>query len=98
MARVTHSISRNPRVCSGRPCITGTRIRVMDIAVLQESGYSPERILEEFPVLSLPQVQAALDYYRDHRDEIQAALDEDERLAAQAERERAQSLSTRRNR
>jgi len=70
----------------------------MDIAVLQDSGYSPERILEEYPALSLPQVQSALDYCREHRDEIQAALDEDERLAAEAERERAESLNTRRNR
>jgi len=70
----------------------------MDIAVFQDSGYSPERILEEYPALSLSQVQSALDYYRDHRDEIQAALDEDERLAAEAERERTESLGTRRNR
>ena len=70
----------------------------MDIAILQDAGYSPERILEEYPSLSLPQVQSALDYYRDHPDEIQAALDEDERLAAEAERERAQLLNSRRNR
>jgi hypothetical protein len=66
----------------------------MDIAVFQESGYSPERILEDYPSLSLPQVQSALDYYRDHRNEIQAASDEDERLAAEAERERAESSNT----
>ena len=41
-------ISKDPTVCSGRPCVDGTRVRVV--------------------------IHAALAYYNDHKDEIEADL------------------------
>ena len=29
-------------ICGGRPCIDGTRVRVVDIVFLQKEGYTPE--------------------------------------------------------
>lgn len=71
----THIDSRPDR-CGGKPCIAGTRIRVQDVYVWHElEGMSPDEIVAEFPHLSLGQVHAALAYYYDHRDEIQAACE-----------------------
>ena len=82
-------ISKNPQICSGRACVAGTRVRVMDIVALHNSGASPEEIVREFPSLeSTVNVYAALVYYADHKGEIDADFAEDQSLAAEAERER----------
>ncbi|HZZ43182.1 MAG TPA: DUF433 domain-containing protein [Tepidisphaeraceae bacterium] len=67
-------------VCGGKPCITGTRIRVWDIAVLTQSGQSPDEILHAYPHLTLSDVYAALTYYYDNQDEIEKQAAEDERF------------------
>jgi len=70
---VTQHITKTPGVCGGRACIAGHRIRVADIVVWHEKrGYSPDEIVEMFAGISLADVYAALTYYFDHRDEIQA--------------------------
>ena len=77
----TH-IDSHPDKCGGKPCIEGTRIRVQDVYVWHElEGMSPDEIVAEFPHLSLGQVHAALAYYHDHRDEIQAASEAEQALA-----------------
>ncbi len=82
-------ITKDPGVCSGRPCIAGTRVRVVDILALHQAGLTPEQIVREFPTLGGPaDVYAALLYYHDHKSEIEASLKEDEALAEQYERER----------
>ncbi len=59
--------------CGGRPCVAGTRIRVLDIYVWHElQGQSPEEIVTDFKQLTLADVHAALAYYHDHRQEIEA--------------------------
>jgi uncharacterized protein (DUF433 family) len=61
----------------------------MDIVSLHNGGLSPEDIVREFPSLdSTVDVYAALVYYADHRAEIEADFAEDQRLAADAERQR----------
>lgn len=58
----------------GEPIIDGMRIRVRDVVLARDrGGLSPEEIPGVFPVLTLGQVYAALAYYEDHREEIQAA-------------------------
>ena len=82
-------IAKNREVCSGRPCVAGTRVRVMDIVSLHNGGVSPEDIVREFPSLhSAIDVYAALVYSADHRDEIEADFEEDRRLADESERRR----------
>jgi uncharacterized protein (DUF433 family) len=87
-------ITKNPSICSGRACVAGTRVRVMDIVSLHNAGIGPEEIVREFPSLdSAVEVYAALVYYADHKDEIEADFAEDQRLAADAERERLEQSS-----
>jgi uncharacterized protein (DUF433 family) len=77
---------------SGRPCISGTRVRVMDIVGAYKAGMSDEQLLEYFSSrpLTLSEVHAALAYYYDHQEEIDAAFDEDESFGLKAEGRRAQ--------
>jgi hypothetical protein len=44
-------------------------------------GMSPEAIVEEYPQLSLADIYAALTYYHDHREEIDADIKEGEEFA-----------------
>ena len=94
--KVYPHVTKDPTVCHGRACVEGTRVRVMDVVVLHEEGLSPEQIAVEFPSLSGPvDVYAALVYWNDHKDEIEADFAEDERLAAEAERRQADQVTRR---
>jgi uncharacterized protein (DUF433 family) len=78
-------IVKTEGICGGRPCIAGHRIRVADIVVWHEMrGYSADEIVELFPGLTLSQVRAALAYYFDHRQEIEADLAADDARASQS--------------
>ena len=75
-------ITKDPKVCGGKACVDNTRIRVMDIVELQREGKRPEDMLHVFTVpLTLAQVHAALAYYYDHREEIDADIREGEEFA-----------------
>ena len=90
-------ITKDPEVCGGKACIDGTRISVADIVCLLDEGYTPDRMLNVFATpLTLSQVHAALTYYYDHKEEIEASFAEDEKLVAEHDRKRAEYLSRRR--
>lgn len=78
---------------SGRPCVAGTRVRVMDVVGAWKAGVPEEELPQYFSTrsLTLSEIHAALTYYYDHQEEIDAALAEDADLGRQAERERAQA-------
>lgn len=79
---LTQHITKTPGVCGGRACIAGHRIRVMDIVVWHERrGYTPDEIVDMFPGITLADVHAALAYYFDHREEIEADLREEAETA-----------------
>lgn len=81
---VAKHISKTPGVCGGRACISGHRIRVMDIVVWnQMRGYSPDEIINMFPGISLGDVHAALAYYFDNVQEINDEFAADEQAAKQ---------------
>ena len=62
-------IDTDPGVCGGKPCITGTRIRVWDVHVWHDlQGLTPEEIVAEFPQVNIADVHAALMYYHDNRE------------------------------
>ncbi|MDB5307261.1 MAG: hypothetical protein JWO38_1463 [Gemmataceae bacterium] len=66
-------IEKTPDTCGGRARIAGHSIRVMDIVALHEHGpMSPAEIARQYPTITLADVYAALAYYHDHRDEIEA--------------------------
>ncbi|HAM53696.1 MAG TPA: hypothetical protein DCP92_24510 [Nitrospiraceae bacterium] len=64
-------ITTAKRIRGGEPIISGTGIRVMDIAVRYEiMGMTPEEIVVSLPHLNLSQVHDALSYYYDHKSDI----------------------------
>ena len=71
-------IYRNPNVRGGRPCIVGTGLRVMDLVnAMRWNGRSPAQMAEAFQV-SLGKIHAALAYYYENQDEIDADIREDQ--------------------
>jgi uncharacterized protein (DUF433 family) len=52
----------NPEQCSGKPCIRGIRIRVIDILELFINGFSHQGILNELPDLEPDDITACLLY------------------------------------
>ena len=71
-------------------------MRVVNIVFLQKEGYTPERMLERYPDLNLAQVHAALMYYYDNSEEIDAYIAEDEAWDERYKRDRAEFLGKRR--
>jgi len=74
----------------GRAWITGANTKVIEIVLDKLAwGWSPEEICLQRRQLSLAQIHAALSYYYDHQDEIDAEIAEQMReykeLRAQAE-------------
>ena len=70
----------------GVPVIDGTRMKVAQlVAVKRAWNLSPESLQEQFPHLSLGQIHAALAYYYDHQDEIDADVERREREVAALE-------------
>jgi uncharacterized protein (DUF433 family) len=81
MPVIREHIVRTPGTCWGKPRITGTRIKVEQIVLWHErQGLTPAEIVSTWPHLTLADVHAALAYYHDHREEIEADLAEGERL------------------
>jgi uncharacterized protein (DUF433 family) len=70
------AITRNPRRCDGDPTVAGTRIAVHDVvSYAQHFGGDLERVREEaLPDLSLDELQAAMEYYKKHPEEIDGIL------------------------
>ncbi len=67
------SIDRN--VLVGEPCINGTRITVALIAEeVEHLGMDTDEVIAIHPHLSLAQIHAALVYYYDHKNEIDASI------------------------
>ena len=55
-------ITSDPHKFSGRPCIRGLRIRVVDVLDLLAAGLSHAEIVDELPDLELDDIKAALAY------------------------------------
>jgi uncharacterized protein (DUF433 family) len=55
-------ITTDPKVCGGKPCIRGMRIRVSDVLDLLANGLSPKEVLEELPDLEMLDIQAVHAY------------------------------------
>jgi uncharacterized protein (DUF433 family) len=69
-----HIVS-TPDTCGGKPRIAGSRIQVKHVAIMHErQGMTPEAIVSEYPHLTLADIYAALAYYHDHREQINAEI------------------------
>ena len=74
-------IVSTPGTCGGKPRIDGHRIKVEHIAVCYERmGMTPDEIVTSHPTINLAQVHAALAYYYEHKEEIDADIEEGERF------------------
>ena len=73
---VNSHIQITPGTCGGKPRIAGHRIRVEDIVVWHERmNLSVDEIIARYPQLTLAEVYAALAYYHDHREQIDAQME-----------------------
>ena len=88
-------IVKEPGYCGGKAAIDNTRVRVNNVVWLHKQGLTPEQILVEYPDLSLVQVYAAIKYYDDHLEEIEAELAEEEGWEERHERRKAEALARR---
>lgn len=62
-------ISSNPKISRGSPVISGTRVRVIDIAIEYDRlGLTPDQIIDAHPHLTLEAVHNALSYYYENRE------------------------------
>lgn len=78
-APFTTVIERDER---GRPWVRGTNTKVAEIVMDQIAwGWTPEKMHEEHPHLSMAQLHAALAYYYEHKDEIDGQIEESKREA-----------------
>ena len=72
---VREHIVSTPDTCGGKPRIAGSRIQVKHVVVMHErQGMTPEQIVSEYPHLTLAGIYAALAYYHDHREEVNADI------------------------
>ena len=77
-------ISINPNISGGQPVISGTHIKVMDIAIKYElMGIGVDRIIDEYPHLKPEQIHDALSYYYEHKNIFDRKYREDQILLNQ---------------
>ena len=58
-------ITIDPRILVGKPCIRGMRISVEHILEALAAGVTARELLEEYPVLELEDIKAALIYAKE---------------------------------
>lgn len=61
----TDIITIDPQVRFGKPCIRGIRITVYDILGWLASGMTKEDVIEDYPELSISDINACLAYAAD---------------------------------
>jgi uncharacterized protein (DUF433 family) len=71
---VSTRITVDPQICSGKPCIRGTRIMLKNILGMVAGGYSIERIVAAYPELSREDISEALEYASEVIDEEKVIL------------------------
>lgn len=58
-------ITVEPGKRSGKPCVRGLRITVVDVLEYLAGGMTPEEIVEDFPELALEDIRACLAFAAD---------------------------------
>lgn len=67
----SRTIIKNPRVLHAEPILAGTRIPVRTVALLMRLHGDISAVQRELPILTIHDIEAALDYYHAHREEIE---------------------------
>jgi uncharacterized protein (DUF433 family) len=90
-------IVQTPHILGGKPRIAGHRISVQDIVIWHEHmGLSSDTIAAKYD-LALDDVNAALQYYMDHSDEIEKSIQADAAFVAESRRQQPSILKARRD-
>lgn len=55
-------VTVDPNICTGKPCIKGTRIYIAVILDALAEGLTPEEIIDHYPSLKPEDVRAAVAY------------------------------------
>ena len=80
-------IVKTPGVCGGRACLAGHRVRVLDIVTWHEhQRLTADEIVSQVPSITLADVHAALAWYFEHVEEIQAEMREERAIVDEARR------------
>lgn len=81
-------ITRNPSVLHGEPTLAGTRVPVRAVVLMHRTyDQDLDLVCEALPTLTRADTEAALQFYREHRDEIDTYIrqnDVDEDLLREA--------------
>lgn len=81
-------ISIDLKISGGQPVISGSRIKVMDIAIRYElMGISADKIIDEYPHLKLEQIHDALSYYYEHKDMFDRKYREEQSFLTQLKKQ-----------
>ncbi|HET6382765.1 MAG TPA: DUF433 domain-containing protein [Armatimonadota bacterium] len=72
-------ISKTPGICGGEACIRHTRIPVWLLVEERRLGFTDDDILNAHPLLLPVDLHAAADYYEHHDEEIEQAIQENEK-------------------
>lgn len=67
-------IRKSPNVCGGQACIRKTRITVWILVGYRHLGVLDSRLLEFYPTLNQDDLNAAWEYYEQHRPEIDEVI------------------------
>ncbi len=67
-------IQHTPDVCGGNACIRETRIPVWTLVSLRSQGATDQELLKDYPSLTPMDLEAAWDYYKHHKNEINQAI------------------------
>jgi len=74
----TFLIGRASDICGGAPIILGTRLSVHQIVEQYETlHWEKESLLKAYPHITSQQLDAALEYYKCHREEIEDLIEEE---------------------
>lgn len=65
------TIIKNPRVLHAEPILDGTRVPVRTVVLLMRLHHDVSAVQRELPILTIRDIEAALDYYDANREEIE---------------------------
>lgn len=75
---MTTIIKKTPHVCGGNARIRNTRIPVWSLVSFHQQGAPDEYLLRNYPGLTHEDLEAAWSYYKEHREEIDQIIADEE--------------------
>ena len=76
----------------GVPHIVGTTMKIVELVMAQKAyGWSPEELHFQHPYLSMSQIHSALAYYWEHKEELDADIEDRLNYAEQSRQEAGDS-------